>query len=531
MSRAAEISTTRREVQSLLCDLPAGFPREPTFDQPWEVRIFSVVLAAHRAGGFAWEEFQQRLAAADVKTSDHSRDAIGPITGRSTNSPADTTKAEAASPRATTLTPSAYLPWLTAIETIVATGSAEGSVSRPVTVPARRCIPAPVAVAPAMTARLPANRVSTRNPGPRRPTSSGVTTWNRRDWREAAQPLLVIAAMHVVAFAGLALAMGGREYKFAGTAFGLGLGLTAYVFGVRHAFDFDHIAAIDNTTRKLRAEGQRPKTVGLWFALGHSTTVLLLAGLTAAGVRSLGTLAGDHSDVHKVLGTISTLSSGGFLYLIGLLNLVSLVGIWRVFRSLRSGSYDETVLEAHLRGRGLLARIARRTSAAISRPKQMYAVGLLFGLGFDTATEIALLVLAGTGAATGVPWYVILLLPLLFAAGMCLFDCLDGLFMSLAYDWAFLNPVRKVYYNLTVTGLSVGVALIIGSIELASVLHNDVGWNVPVISTVSAIPLNNLGFIIVGFFALAWVAAVAYWRFSRIEERLASANESRPSSK
>ncbi|HWU32235.1 MAG TPA: HoxN/HupN/NixA family nickel/cobalt transporter, partial [Marmoricola sp.] len=310
-----------------------------------------------------------------------------------------------------------------------------------------------------------------------------------------------------------------------GTVFGVGLGMTAYTYGMRHAFDADHIAAIDNTTRKLRADGVRPKSVGFWFAMGHSATVFVLAVLVATGVRAAGSLIDGGSATHRTLGLISTLAAGGFLYLIAFLNLAALVGLGRMFGALRRGEYDEGALESHLHNRGLVARVVNRASRAIVRPWQMFVVGLLFGLGFDTATEIALLVLAGTGVAAGVPWYVVLVLPLLFAAGMSLLDCIDGLFMSVAYDWAFLNPARKVYYNLCVTGLSVAIALVIGTIELSGVLHDDLGWTNPVTDVLSSVKLGSIGFVIVGLFVLVWAVAIGYWKVAKIEERFAAPSE------
>jgi high-affinity nickel-transport protein len=346
-----------------------------------------------------------------------------------------------------------------------------------------------------------------------------TTTWTGRDWRQALGLLGSVALLHLLAFGLLALAVEPHHYALGATVFGLGLGLTAYTYGLRHAFDPDHIAAIDNTTRKLRADGGRPKAVGLWFAMGHSATVFVLACLVSLGVRAAGTLIGDTSRTHRALGLVGTVASGGFLCLIGVLNLAALVGIWRVFRAMRAGGFDEARLERHLHRRGAVARAIARANRSLTRPWQMFLVGLLFGLGFDTATEVALLVMAGSGAAAGVPWYAVLVLPLLFAAGMSLLDCLDGLFMSVAYDWAFLHPVRKVFYNLTVTGLSVAVALIIGMTELAGVLHDGFGWHDPVTSAASRIRLGDLGFVIVGGFALVWAVALTWWRLGRIEER------------
>jgi high-affinity nickel-transport protein len=325
--------------------------------------------------------------------------------------------------------------------------------------------------------------------------------------------------MHVVGFGLLFGVVEPHHYSLGTQVYGVGLGVTAYTFGLRHAFDADHIAAIDNTTRKLRADGKRPKAVGFWFAMGHSSIVFVLAGLVAVGAHAAGALLDDGSSAHRILGLVGTLSSGGFLYLIGVLNLAALIGIWKVWQGLRHGELDETELEAQLQRRGLLARVLGGLTRAITRPVQMDLVGLLFGIGFDTATEVALLVLAGSGAAAGIPWYALLVLPLLFAAGMSLLDCLDGIFMSVAYDWAFLKPVRKVYYNLAITGMSVAVALLIGTIELVTVLHDSVGWTNWFTDLVSSLDLDNVGFIVVGLFVLVWGAAIAYWNLAKVEQR------------
>jgi high-affinity nickel-transport protein len=306
--------------------------------------------------------------------------------------------------------------------------------------------------------------------------------------------------------------------------FSIGLGITAYIFGLRHAFDADHIAAIDNVTRKLTADGNRPKSVGFWFALGHSAMVVILALLVVGAARAAGVLLDDASSTRHVLGIAGTLASGGFLYLIAIVNLIALVGIWRVFTRMRDGRLDERELQQHLDNRGVVARALRPVMRRINRPGQMFAVGLLFGLGFDTATEVALLALAGTGAAAGVPWYAVLTLPVLFAAGMSLMDSIDGLFMSAAYDWAFANPIRKIVYNLAITALSVAVAWVIGTVELVSVLHDDLGWTNPVTAWVSTLSLNNVGFVIVFLFALTWVVALAAWRLRTVRVRRLTAS-------
>ncbi len=353
------------------------------------------------------------------------------------------------------------------------------------------------------------------------PSGAATTSlqWERRDWIRTGGLIAVIAGMHVVAFGVLIAIVAPHHYAVGTQVFGLGLGVTTYTLGMRHAFDADHIAAIDNTTRKLMADGKRPISVGFWFALGHSTIVVVLAGLVATGAHVVTTLTSDDSSTRQLLGVVSTSVSGGFLYLIAALNLVSLAGIHRVFKAMRAGQFDEHELEKHLDSRGFLNRILGRLTKSISRPGQMFPIGLLFGIGFDTATEVVLLGLAGSGAAAGLPWYAILCLPLLFASGMSLFDTLDGTFMNFAYRWAFANPARKVYYNLTITGLSIAVAFLIGTIELVGVLHDQLNLTDPVTGWISGIDLNNVGFVIVGLFVVVWACALAYWRLAEVESR------------
>lgn len=345
------------------------------------------------------------------------------------------------------------------------------------------------------------------------------SNWDRRDRVEIGALLGVIAVMHAVGFAILILVIAPRHYVAGSEIFGVGLGLTAYLFGLRHAFDADHIAAIDNTTRKLMTDGHKPKSVGFWFAMGHSTIVLVMAILVVVGAHAVGALVDDDSPTRHVLGFAGTLASGLFLYLIAIMNIIALIGITRAFTKLRRGSYSDEELEAALNDRGFLARLLRPIMNRIKRPVQIYPVGVLFGLGFDTATEVALLALAGTGAAAGLPWYAVLVLPVLFAAGMSLMDTLDGLLMTVAYDWAFMQPIRKIYYNFTVTGLSIAVAFLIGSIELVSILHDDLAWVDPVTSWISSIDLNNAGLAIVGLFAITWLGAIAYWKLGKVEAR------------
>jgi high-affinity nickel-transport protein len=330
-----------------------------------------------------------------------------------------------------------------------------------------------------------------------------------------------IAGLHLVGWITLVAVIAPDRYDLgAAGVFGVGLGVTAYTLGMRHAFDADHIAAIDNTTRKLMADGQRPLSVGFWFSLGHSTIVFGLCFLLAIGIRTLaGQVEDENSGLQQTTGVIGTLVSGLFLFLIAVINLVILVGIVGVFRRMRHGAYDEAELERQLNNRGMMNRLLARMTRAISKPWQMYPVGVLFGLGFDTATEVSLLVLAGGAAASALPWYAILVLPVLFAAGMSLLDTIDGCFMNFAYGWAFSKPVRKVYYNITITGLSVAVALLIGGIELLGLLGEKLGLTGGFWDWVASVDLNYVGYAVVALFVVTWALALAVWRFGRIEER------------
>jgi nickel/cobalt transporter (NiCoT) family protein len=239
-----------------------------------------------------------------------------------------------------------------------------------------------------------------------------------------------------------------------------------------------------------------------------------------AGVRSVaGVVQDEDSSVGQTLGLVGTLVAGTFLLLIGLMNLSSAMGIARVFRRMRSGRYDEAELEHHLHNRGFLARLLGRVTRRVSRAWHLYPVGLLMGLGFDTATQVALLVLAAGSAAFVLPWYAILVLPVLFAAGMSLFDTADGVLMSRAYGWAFLRPVRKVFYNLTITVLSVTVALVIGTLVLVGLLVERLQLETAPLVWLASLDLEFVGFAIVGLFLLTWAVAVAVWRFGRIEQK------------
>ncbi len=343
----------------------------------------------------------------------------------------------------------------------------------------------------------------------------------RREWRAVAGMCAVVVGLHVVGFVILFALVAPHHYRLgASGGFTVGLGLTAYTLGMRHAFDADHISAIDNTTRKLMAERKRPLSVGFWFSLGHSSVVFALSLLFAVGIRALdGQVRNSGSTLHSVTNWIGTGVSGTFLYIIAALNVVILVGIIKVFRDMRGGRFSEAELELHLNSRGLMGRFLGRFTRAVSKPWHMYPVGLLFGLGFDTASEVALLFLAAGAAGAGLPFYAILCLPILFAAGMSLLDTIDGSFMNFAYGWSFSKPVRKVYYNITITGLSVVVALVIGTIELAGLFAQQLDAQGSFWSSIENVNINELGFIVAGLFVLTWAIALSIWRFGRIEER------------
>ncbi|MEP6649047.1 MAG: HoxN/HupN/NixA family nickel/cobalt transporter [Lapillicoccus sp.] len=329
-----------------------------------------------------------------------------------------------------------------------------------------------------------------------------------------------VLLLHVLGWGTLVALVAPQKYQVGGQLFGIGLGVAAYTLGLRHAFDADHIAAIDNTTRKLMTEGQRPMSVGFWFSLGHGSVVVIMVSLLAFGIRALaGAIEDDQSTLQQVTGVWGTSVSGVFLIVIGLINLGALIGIIKVFRKMRSGQFEERELEEQLDKRGFMNRILGRVTHAVTAPWQMYPVGLLFGLGFDTVTEVGLLVIAGGAAASGLPWWAILTLPVLFAAGMSLLDSIDGSFMNFAYGWAFAKPVRKIYYNITVTALSVAVALVIGVIELLSILTEKLDVTSGPFASIASLDLEFAGYWIVGLFVVTWVVALLVWRLGRIEER------------
>ncbi|MGY1730761.1 HoxN/HupN/NixA family nickel/cobalt transporter [Geodermatophilus sp. SYSU D01045] len=375
---------------------------------------------------------------------------------------------------------------------------------------------------------MPARAVPAPLGAPRSPGRVGGG-FSPREWRSIGGMAAFVLLLHVVGWGVLVLAVAPQEYRLGSTGvLGVGVGLTAYMLGVRHAFDADHIASIDNTTRKLVEDGRPSVSTGFWFSLGHSSVVFAASLLLVAGVRSVaGVVQEDDNAVGQTLALVGTLVAGSFLLLIGLMNLGSAMGIARVFRRMRTGEYDEAELEHHLHNRGFLARLLGRVTRRVDRAWHLYPVGLLMGLGFDTATQVALLVLAAGSAAFVLPWYAILVLPVLFAAGMSLFDTADGVLMSRAYGWAFLKPVRKVFYNLTITVLSVTVALVIGTLVLVGLLVERLHVDGGPLAWLASLDLEFVGFAIVGLFVVTWVVAAVVWRYGRIEQRWSEPAEAR----
>src|SRR5580698_7591392 len=333
-----------------------------------------------------------------------------------------------------------------------------------------------------------------------------------------------IGALHAIGFFIFAAFVIPAHYK----GLGIGVSVLAYTLGLRHAFDADHIAVIDNTTRKEMNEREgtgkpRPFCFGYFFSLGHSTVVVAMGvGIVVAEKVVFGQILNSNSPLQHFGTLFGTLVSAGFLFLIGSLNLVILAGIIKVFRAMRRGEYDEAELERQLDNRGFFYRFFGRWMRAISKEWQLYPVGFLFGLGFDTTTEVLLLGTTAFLALQHIPWYAICCLPVLFTAGMALMDTCDCIFMNLAYGWAFFNPVRKVYYNLAITGLSVGICFMVGGIETLGLISTEVTglshahgfWGF-----MRDFNINVAGFVIVGLFIVTWVAALLVWRYGRIEER------------
>jgi high-affinity nickel-transport protein len=332
----------------------------------------------------------------------------------------------------------------------------------------------------------------------------------------------IILLLHVLGFGIFIAFVVPGHYK----GLGIGVSALAYTLGLRHAFDADHISAIDNTTRKLMNErrgvagAKRPLSVGFYFSLGHSTIVIAIgAGLVIAEKAVYGAVSNSGSGLEQFGGVFGTIVSASFLYLIAILNIVILAGIVKVFIAMRRGTYDEAELERQLNNRGLMFRFFGKWMRAITKEWQMYPVGVVFGMGFDTATEVALLATTALLASQSLPWYSIMCLPILFTAGMSLMDTIDGCFMNVAYGWAFFNPVRKVYYNLAITGLSVAICFFIGTIEVLGLLPMELHVNGSFWNFMANFNINVAGFVIVGMFVVTWGAALAIWKFAHVEEK------------
>jgi nickel/cobalt transporter (NiCoT) family protein len=297
----------------------------------------------------------------------------------------------------------------------------------------------------------------------------------------------------------------------------LGTALLAWGLGLRHAVDADHIAAIDNVTRKLMQEGRRPVTVGFWFAIGHSAVILIASVAIALTASALGRF-----EAFKATGGIvATIVSATFLFAIAGMNLMILRSVWAAFRHVRAGgAYVEEDLDMLLAGRGLLSRLFRPLFRLVSRGWHMAPLGFLFGLGFDTATEVAILGLSATQAAHGFELGPVLVFPALFAAGMALVDTTDGILMMGAYEWAFVRPIRKLYYNITITAVSALVAILIGGIETLALIADKLGltgglWDV---AADLGGRFNLIGFFIIGLFAACWALSFAIYRWKRFDE-------------
>jgi high-affinity nickel-transport protein len=304
-----------------------------------------------------------------------------------------------------------------------------------------------------------------------------------------------------------------------------GAGALAYGFGLRHAFDADHIVAIDDTTRIMLAKGKKPLGVGLFFSLGHSTVVLALS----VGIAFAATKTTIFKDAFSSTGgTIGTSVSGFFLYLVGILNLIIMVGVVKAWKQAKSGKYSHEHLEQLLNDRSIMRRIFKgKFKKGFDHSYQLYPIGVLFGLGFDTATEVGLLALSATAAAGTVggvlPPLAIIALPIIFAAGMSMMDALDGIFMTKAYSWAFTSPLRKIYYNLTTTGLSVFVALGIGTLQWISVASDNFGLaEIEPFKTITSVDLSSIGYFIVLSFILAFAVSILIWKIGKYEERFGS---------
>jgi nickel/cobalt transporter (NiCoT) family protein len=348
-------------------------------------------------------------------------------------------------------------------------------------------------------------------PATRRLLGRALGLFTPREWTKLGGMYGFITLLHVLGW-GLFLGVATKSPGFAGA------GVLAYTFGLRHAFDADHISAIDDTTRFLLQKGRKPLGVGFCFSLGHSSIVFSLAFALAVAAKAVQSHIPEWQNLG---GTIGASVSGLFLWVIGVLNLIVLLEIARVWRRMKQGTYHREHLEQLLLQRGFVNRLlGGRAQKLINHSWQMYPLGLLFGLGFDTASEVGLLALTA-GVTTGaVSFWAVISLPILFAAGMSLMDTTDGALMSKAYDWAFASPLRKIWYNLTTTGLSVAVALLVGTVEILQVLSDKLGWHGAFFEFLDRrLDFGVLGYLIVGMFLVAWLGSVLLWKARRVEQR------------
>lgn len=335
-------------------------------------------------------------------------------------------------------------------------------------------------------------------------------SFSRAEWLRLAALYGFVALLHIFGW-GCYLYYVGRYPQL------VGLGFAAYMFGLRHAFDADHIAAVDDTVRYMLQKGKRPLGIGFFFSMGHATVVLAVAiGIAFAATALKAAL----TELKNFGGVIGAGVSGTFLWIIGILNLLVLLDILKIWQTAKSSGHSHAHLETLLQKRGLFNRLfGGRLQSFMNHSWQMYPLGLLFGLGFDTASEVGLLAMTA-GASTGnLPIPALLCLPVMFAAGMTVMDTTDGVLMCKAYDWAFLNPLRKIFYNLTTTGLSVLLALLIGTIELLQVLIVMFNLHGGFFDLVAGLDFRILGYLVVGMFLAAWCLSVGLWKFGKIEQR------------
>jgi high-affinity nickel-transport protein len=330
-----------------------------------------------------------------------------------------------------------------------------------------------------------------------------------------------VVALYIALISGTVLVWTWALIALAGRPTLLGTAFLAYMLGLRHAVDADHIATIDNVVRKLMQEGKRPYAVGLFFSLGHSLSIVVAVAVIAGTAFAL---QGRFAEFKSIGAVIGTGASAFFLLAIAVINLAILRGVWKSFRKARRGEpVEEQELNALLAGRGLLARIFRPLFRMVSRSWQMFPVGFLFGLGFDTATEISLFAVAASQASGGMTLGTIMIFPALFTAGMTLIDTTDSVLMVGAYGWAFLNPIRKIWYNLTITAISVVVALLIGGIEALGLIADKLGLEGGLWDVVGDLNdgLANFGYLVVGIFIVSWAISYLIYRWQRLDQPVA----------